>query len=330
MNTCVPIRPFSAWLFSACLLSTCLLSVSAPARSGNQAASPSTPTGARAQDVGSDGMARPATALPLLPQLGAYQTDDGWRQPVVPFAIADNSWYVGTATISAVLVKTPAGAVLVDAGLPQAADMLLANLRTLGVEPQDLRWILHSHAHIDHAGPMSALKRATGARVVANAESAVLLARGGSDDLHFGPGMEFAPVVVDRIVMDGEVVEFGGIRFTAHFTPGHTPGSTSWTWTDSREGKPLRIAYVDSLSAPGYRLIDNPRYPRIVDDYRRTFATVRALPCDVLLTPHADASGWTPAATTAPHPSPMACAAYADGAQRRLDAEIAKQRGAVR
>lgn len=274
--------------------------------------------------------ALPEAAQPLLPQLGGYQTDDSWRQVVTPFAIADNTWYVGTAAISAVLVRTPQGAVLVDAGLPQAADMLLANLRTLDVEPGDLKFILHSHAHIDHAGPIAAVKRATGARVVANAESAVLLARGGSDDIHFDAGMEFAPVVVDRIVMDGEVVELGGMRFTAHFTPGHTPGSTSWTWTDTRDGKPLRIAYVDSLSAPGYDLIDNARYPRILDDYRRTFAAVRALPCDLLLTPHADASGWTPAATAAHHPAPMTCSAYADGAERKLGAELGKQRGVVR
>ena len=313
MTTCI-----AAWMVVAGLLAT----------PGAEAATPpSSAPGAAALAARPQGPAQPATVSPLLPQLGAYQTDDAWRQPVTPFAIAEHSWYVGTATISAVLVKTPAGAVLVDAGLPQAADMLLANLRSLGVAPADLKLILHSHAHIDHAGPMAALKRATGARVVANAESAVLLARGGSDDLHFGPGMEFAPVVVDRIVMDGEVVELGGMRFTAHATPGHTPGSTSWTWTDTQDGKPLRIAYVDSLSAPGYRLLDNPRYPRIVDDYRRTFATVRALPCDILLTPHADASGWTPAAASNPHPSPMTCSAYADGAARRLEEQLREQDG---
>jgi metallo-beta-lactamase class B len=162
--------------------------------------------------------------------------------------------------------------------------------------------------------------------VAASAESAVLMARGGSDDLNFGEGFTYPPVSVDRIVMDGEVIELGGVRFTAHFTPGHTPGSTSWTWDDVLDGKPLHIAYVDSLSAPGYRLLDNARYPRIVDDYRRSFATVRALPCDLLLSPHPDASGWTPAATSAPHPEPTSCREYADAFEQALDARLDEQR----
>jgi len=122
-----------------------------------------------------------------------------------------------------------------------------------------------------------------------------LLERGGSDDVHFGNTMLFAPVHVDRFLQDGEELMLGDITLTAHFTPGHTPGSLSWTWTDTQAGQPLRIAYVDSLSAPGYQLVGNARYPHIVDDYRHTFDVVRRLPCDLLLTPHADASGWTPA-----------------------------------
>jgi metallo-beta-lactamase class B len=256
---------------------------------------------------------------PVLPQLKAYETEDSWRQPVPPFALAEHSWYIGTAGLSVVLVKTAQGAVLIDGGLPQAAPMVLQHMRELGVAPGDLKLILNSHAHIDHAGPLAQLKRETGAKLVLSAESAVLLARGDSDDIHFGEGLTFPPANADRIVMDGEVVELGGMRFTAHFTPGHTPGSTSWTWDDQRAGKPLRIAYVDSLSAPGYQLIGNARYPRIVEDYRRTFATVRALPCDLLLTPHPGGSGWTPEATTAPHPEPMSCGQYADKAEQALD-----------
>lgn len=267
-------------------------------------------------------------AEPVLPQLQAYKTEDSWRQPVPPFALADNSWYIGTEGLSVVLIKTPQGAVLIDGGLPQAAGMLLRRLRELGVQPGELKLILNSHAHIDHAGPLAEIKRATGARMIASAETAVLLARGDSDDIHFGEGLTFPPVSVDRIVMDGEVVELGGMRFTAHFTPGHTPGSTSWTWQDQRDGKPLQLAYVDSLSAPGYRLLDNPRYPRIVDDYRRSFATVRALPCDLLLTPHPGVSGWTPANTAAAHAEPMSCREYADRAERQFEAELQKQRAA--
>ena len=277
-----------------------------------------------------------ATASPLLaaesvlPPSSAYQTPDSWRQPIGPFRIADHTWYVGTEGISAVLVRTPQGALLIDGGMPQAADMLLAHLRELGVAPGQLKWILLSHAHGDHAGPIAAIQRATGARVVSNAESAALLARGGSDDLHFGDDILFPPVRADRLLMDGEVVELGAIHLTAHHTPGHTPGSLSWTWTDTREGKPLRIAYADSLSAPGYRLLGNPRYPRIVEDFRRSFDIVRGLPCDLLLTPHPDASHWKPAAPAAQHGNAMTCRAYADTAEKKFDLQLERESGTAR
>lgn len=262
-----------------------------------------------------------------LPPSQAYQTPDAWRQPVAPLRIADHTWQIGTAGITALLVKTDSGAILIDGGLPQAADMLLAHMRALGVAPGDLKLILSSHAHGDHAGPLAAISRATGAQVVNSAESAVLMARGGSDDIHFGDEILYPPAQTDRIVHDGEIVALGQMRLTAHFIPGHTPGSTAWTWDDIRDGKPVRIAYVDSLTAPGYRLIGNPRYPRIVEDFRRSFDTVRALPCDLLLSPHADASGWNFADAANPHPKPTTCRAYADTAQKALDAQIAKQRG---
>jgi len=271
-----------------------------------------------------------SAADPVLPQLRAYEVDDTWLQPVPAFKLADHSWYVGTQGLSAVLVKTADGAVLIDGGMPQMADMVLARMKSLGVERGGLRYILSSHAHADHAGSLAAVKRASDAPLAASAEAAALLARGGSDDIHFGYDLTFPPVQTDRYLMDGETVELGDIRIATHFTPGHTPGSTSFTWTDTRDGKPVRIAYVDSLSSPGYQLIGNPRYPRIVDDYRRTFAAVRALPCDLLLTPHPGASGWTPEKTDAPHPEPTSCKAYADEAERNLDAELKKQRAAAR
>ena len=116
------------------------------------------------------------------------------------------------------------------------------------------------------------------------------------------------------------------MRFVAHFTPGHTPGSLSWTWNDMRDGQPLRIAYVDSLGAnESYRLADNPRYPRIADDFRRSFAVVRALPCDLLLTPHPAASGWAPANTAAPHPQPVPCRAHADEYERGFESRLSAQ-----
>ncbi len=266
----------------------------------------------------------------VLPQSEAYETPEAWRRPVEPFRVADSTWYVGTEGLSVILVKTADGAVLIDGGLLQAAPVLLEYLQQLDVPPGQLKYILHSHAHGDHVGPLAALRRATGARVVSNAESAALLARGGSDDLFFGDGILYPPVVTDRLVQDGEALELGGVRFVAHFTPGHTPGSLTWTWNDTRDGAETQIVYADSLTAPGYQLIDNPRYPHIVDDYRRSFARLRDLRCDLLITPHPDFSGWKPAEAQTPHAEPTTCRAYAAAAEARLDEQLEKERADTR
>jgi metallo-beta-lactamase class B len=261
-----------------------------------------------------------------LPQLKAYEVPVGWLTPIEPLRISDHVWQIGTAGITTLLVKTDQGAVLIDGGMPQAAELLLAHMRRLGVAPHDVRFIFHSHAHADHAGPLAAIKRATGARLVSNAESAALLARGGSADIHFGDGITYPPVQADRLVQDGETITLGRMSFTVAFTPGHTPGSMSWTWGDTREGKPVRIAYVDSLSAPGYQLEGNAAYPRLLDAYARSFAAVRKLPCDLLLTPHPEQSGWNYADAARPHAQPTSCSAYADAAEAKLRQQAKEQR----
>ena len=126
------------------------------------------------------------------------------------------------------------------------------------------------------------------------------------------------------MLRDGETVELGGLRLTAHFVPGHTPGSIAWTWTDTRDGKPVRIAYVDSLTAPGYQLEGNARYPHLVEDYWRSFDIVRALPCDLLLTPHPEFSGWDYTKARQPQAEPTSCAEYADEAEAALERQLAR------
>lgn len=266
-----------------------------------------------------------AQAHEPLPQLQAYRVQPSWLTPIQPLRISDHVWQIGTANITSLLVKTSEGAVLIDGGMPQVAAMLLANMKQLGVAPGELRYILHSHAHADHAGPLAAVRRATGAALVSNAESAALLARGGSNDIHFGDDIVFPPVQADRLLQDGEQVKLGGMVFNVAFTPGHTPGSMSWTWTDTREGKPVRIAYADSLSAPGYQLVGNAAYPKLMEAFRRSAAVVRQLPCDLLLTPHPEQSGWDYANAARPHPKPINCAAYADAAEARWQQQIEEQ-----
>ena len=264
-----------------------------------------------------------------LAQLQAYQVDESWLTPVAPLPVTDHAWQIGTQGLTALLLKTESGAVLIDGGMPQMTEQLLDNMRSLGVAPQDLKWILLSHAHADHAGSLAAIKRITGARVAGNAESARLLANGGAGDIHFGDGLLYPPVTIDRYLQDGETIEFGELQLQVHFIPGHTPGSMAWTWSDRRENKKINVAYVDSLTAPGYQLLDNPKYPNIVRDYRGTFAKVSSLPCELLLTPHPGASNWSYIDTAIQEPS-MDCRAYAAAAQTALEKALQKQRGGQR
>lgn len=259
-------------------------------------------------------------AEPLLKSI--HSSPKNWRQPVAPFKIADHTWYIGTEGLSAILIKTNSGAILIDGGIPSAAKIIINNMKKLEVSPKDLKWIFFTHAHYDHVGPLAEIKRLTGAVIASNAESAVLAERGGKNDIHYGDKYPFKAFKTDRYLMDGEVIELGGMSLKPHFTPGHTPGSHSWTWTDQHKGKPIQIAYVDSLSAPDYKLISNPRYPNIVEDYRKSIAKVRSMPCDLLITPHPEGSGWNPLNTAVPHGTPMSCKAFADKVEQKLNEQI--------
>lgn len=264
------------------------------------------------------------TASPAIQ--GSFETPKNWRQPATPFQIADHSWYVGMEGLSIVLIKTLAGAVVIDAGLPNSGEAILAQIKKVGVAPTEVKWLLHSHAHNDHVGSLAELYQATGARLATNAESAALLARGGLNDIHFGDKAPYPAVQADQLLMNGEKIQIGDLNLTPHFTPGHTPGGISWTWTDQRHGKPIRIAFIDSLTAPGYRLHNNPRYPYLVEDFTGTINTVSNLPCDLLLTPYPEASGWDPTNTKNPHTHPITCKAYADKTKRRLADQLRSER----
>ncbi|WP_288130047.1 subclass B3 metallo-beta-lactamase [Microbulbifer sp.] len=269
------------------------------------------------------------SAETALPQLQAYEVPADWRTPVKPLQIADQTWQIGSKSLTALLVKTGNGAVLIDGGMPQMAEHLLSNMQALDVAPEDLKWILHSHGHADHAGPLAAIKNASAARIASNAESSRLLARGGAGDLHFDDGLLFPSVSVDRYLQDGEQIVLGEVTFTVHFIPGHTPGSMAWTWRDSLNGQEIDIAYVDSLTAPGYQLIGNVRYPNIVADFHRSFDRISALPCDLLLTPHPHASGWT-YGDKALRKKSVSCSKYTENAQRVLQEQLNKQEQQIR
>jgi metallo-beta-lactamase class B len=276
----------------------------------------------------------------LLPWLIAQGHDDdraSWNAPQAPFRIYGNTYYVGPHGLSSILVQTPQGLVLVDGDLPESAPLIEAHIRALGFRVRDVHWILNSHAHPDHAGGIAEIQRVSGAQVLASEKGAHALALGGADpeDPQYGLSPTYTPPKNIQVVRDGQIVHLGGVDFTVHATPGHTPGSTSWTWRSCEASACQQIAYVDSLTpiaSPSFRFSDDAAHPHRVEDFRRAIATVTTLPCDILLTPHPDASGFWDRINrrdAGTHPDPLidanACRDYAATATRNLDARLAQE-----
>lgn len=253
---------------------------------------------------------------------------DGWSDAAPPARIFANVYQVGTCGISALLVTGDAGHVLIDGATADAAPGILAKIARLGFRARDVKLILNGHEHLDHAGGFAALKAATGARLLVRAPARAALEKGadqpGDPQLGLNPG--FPPVAVDGEVADGETLRLGNLALTAVATPGHTPGSTSWRWRSCEGERCLSIVYADSLtalSADGWRFSARPDY---VAAYRAALDRVATLPCDVLVTPHPQASDlFERLSGKAPLVDPAACRRYADAARLRLDARLAKE-----
>jgi metallo-beta-lactamase class B len=267
--------------------------------------------------------------LLALPQTGfrpdppiACPNCDEWNVPREPRRVFGNTFSVGVAGMSSILIASEQGLILLDGALPQSATIIDANVRKLGFRTADIRLILNSHAHYDHAGGIAALQRVSGAIVAAGPEGARALGQGGpvATDPVFalGPKVNGFPAVENvRAVKDGEVLRVGPIEVTAHLTPGHTPGSTTWSWRSCEGPRCQDIVYADSLntvSAPGFRFTGDATRPGIVAEFRRSIAKVAALPCDVLITVHP----WFAEGQT--------CRTYAEDAMKRLEQRVAQEK----
>ena len=258
---------------------------------------------------------------------------DEWDKAAPPVRILGNSWYVGTCGIAAILVASPQGHVLIDSGTEAGGELILANLRRIGVDPEDVRYILASHEHFDHVGGHAILAKATGAQIIASPLAAPVLESGmvSDEDPQADAGRPaMAPVKVARIIQDGETLTLGDIAITAHATPGHTPGAMSYTWTacasDDEPPACRRIAYVDSLSpvsADSYRFSD---HPQTIAAFRTSISKVSQLPCDELLTPHPSASSLIEKLRDGTLGSPGQCQRYAAALTSALDKRLSKER----
>jgi len=219
-----------------------------------------------------------------------------WNVPEKPFRIHGNTYYVGTHGLAAILVTSPAGHVLIDGALEESAPLIMANIRALGFKVEDVKVIVNSHAHYDHAGGIGPIQQVSRARVLASAPSAVVMTRGtsGTDDPQYGLLLPYPPVSNVRVIADSETVNVGPLALTALFTPGHTRGGTSWTWWSCDEANHcMRAVYADSqtpVSADAFLFTKNDTYPTALKDFARGLALLDKSFCELLITPHPGAS----------------------------------------
>jgi metallo-beta-lactamase class B len=224
------------------------------------------------------------------PQAPSASVNKEWYEPVDPLRIVGPIHYVGTRDLGAYLMATPAGHILLDGAMPGSAPLIEASIRKLGFKPEEIRVLLTSQAHADHVGTLAHFKRLCGGQVAVMEGDAALLKSGGALDYVFGtqPEFQFAPVATDRVLKDGDTVSLGGVELTARWTPGHTRGTTTWIATVEEAGRSYRVVFPGSLTVnPGTRLVHDPSYPGIADDYRRSIALLEALEPDIFLAAHA-------------------------------------------
>ncbi len=224
-----------------------------------------------------------AAASPLTAQSPA-----NWTDTIAPFRVIDNVYYVGSAGLTAWLITTPKGHILLDVGLPQNAAMVERNIRRLGFRLGDVKILLNTHAHFDHAGGLAALKRRTHARLFAAAGDRDALEKGVYAGSEENVAWRFPAVAVDSVIADRGTVTLGGVTLTANITAGHTAGCTSWTLPVLADGARHTAIFFCSASVAANRLAPRPQYPEIVDDYRRTFARLRTIDADVFFAAHTE------------------------------------------
>jgi metallo-beta-lactamase class B len=266
----------------------------------------------------------------------ACKDRDGWSDAAPPAHIHGNTYYVGTCGITVLLVTSPKGHVLIDGATDEAVPSILANIRTLGFNPRDVKYIVGSHEHMDHMGGFAALKAATGAQLLVSAMARPVVETGKTDpdDPQLGIIPNMRPVSVDSIlaydpepgmIITGEPTRV--MSLIPHPTPGHTSGGTSWTWQSCEGSQCLAIAYVDSMTAvsrDGYRFTDHSAR---VDPFRETFVRVEAMPCDILITPHPGVSNlFDRLAGKAPMIDSNGCHRLVTAMRQRLDDRLAKER----
>lgn len=270
---------------------------------------------------------RPAASKDIA---GACGERDGWSDPGPPAHIHGRSWYVGTCGITVVLVETSGGLVLIDTGPVEAAPHVLDNIKALGFDPKQIKFVLMTHEHFDHVGGMAEFLRATGARLITGEGAAEVMRTGipASDDPQAGwlTDRPMKPVKVSRVLYHRKSIWLGGTQFTIYANPTHSPGSTSWSWRSCENGTCLTIALADSNSAISTDDYHFSEHPARVEAAREGLRVMERLPCDLMLTPHPGQSNlFARLSGKAELVDPHACIAYSASGSMRLADRLAKE-----
>ncbi len=280
-----------------------------------------------------------AAGLMSISAIGFTQTvTNNWNTPQKPFQVYGNTYYVGTQGLASILITSKNGHILIDGTLSTSAPQIVDNVRALGFRIEDVKLILNTHVHYDHAGGIAQLQKLSGAHVAASAATAEVMRSGkvGADDPQFATLPPIAPIANVSVFKNGETLTVGKLAVTAHLTPGHTPGGTSWTWESCVDDKCLHMVYADSLNpiaSGNYKYSDPKRDPNGAKQLRESFEVVSRLPCDILLTPHpelVDVSGKLAkreqGAAQNPFIDTNACRAYAEASRDKLDKRIEQEK----
>jgi metallo-beta-lactamase class B len=258
-----------------------------------------------------------------------------WTAPFDPYQLIGNIYYVGTDGIAVYIIKTSQGLILMDTAMPQSTGMIKDNIAKLGFKVSDIKYILNTHAHLDHTGGFAEIKKETGAQLIGGERDKALLEGGYYPGDENNPDLGFPPVKVDRTVKEGDTVTLGDTTLTAHETPGHSPGCTSWTMTVKDGDQDRNVLFFCSGTVALNRLVGHPTYAGIVDDYRATFAKVKAMKADVLLGPHPEVYDMQAKRAQmkegAPNPfvKPGENVTYVAGLEEDFDKQLAKQTAAL-
>ena len=215
--------------------------------------------------------------------------DSSWTTPFPAFRIADNLYYVGTKGLASYLITSPRGHILINSDLESNVPQIKASVEQLGFKFGDIRILLISHAHWDHDAGSALIKRMTGAQYMVMDGDVSVVQSGGETDFHYGnpAKQDYPPAKVDRVLHDGDTVSLGGNVLVARITPGHTKGCTTWTMKARDNGKTYDVVIIGSPNVnPGYKLVNNAKYPGIAQDFERTFRVLNALPVDIFLGAH--------------------------------------------